>query len=180
MVGCCRVYGRLSHEGRRVGCPPWGCFYGILAHIYAGFGENYRKLRTAKSISTTEEWSWHFPSSSFWARPLVGPRTDSSTSMPYPGFEPGTFGSAAGFPNLFTAGRPFFMDFTWISLFKWISPNNLHSHTLDIVILVKNVSSVIKIAESLQNFFYEIRIFLAWNRTLYFTYIIFNAICSIM
>ena len=37
--------------------------------------------------------------------PLVGPRTDSSTSMPYPGFETGTFGSAAGFPNRFAACR---------------------------------------------------------------------------
>ena len=27
--------------------------------------------------------------------------------MPYPGFERGTFGSAAGFPNHFTAGRPY-------------------------------------------------------------------------
>ena len=30
---------------------------------------------------------------------------DSSTSMPYPGFEPGTSGTAAGFPNHFTAAR---------------------------------------------------------------------------
>ena len=50
-------------------------------------------------------WSGTPPSTSFWAQPLVGPRTNSSTSMPYPGFEPGTFGSAAGFPNHFTACR---------------------------------------------------------------------------
>ena len=35
--------------------------------------------------------------------PLVGPRTNSLTSMPYPGFEPGTLGTAAGFPSHFTA-----------------------------------------------------------------------------
>ena len=33
-------------------------------------------------------------------------KTDSLTSMPYPVFEPRTIGSAAGFPNHFTAGRP--------------------------------------------------------------------------
>ena len=35
--------------------------------------------------------------------PLVGPRTDSLTSMPYPGFGPGTFGLAAGSPNHYIA-----------------------------------------------------------------------------
>ena len=28
-----------------------------------------------------------------------GAKMDSLTSMPYPGFKPGTFGAAAGFPN---------------------------------------------------------------------------------
>ena len=36
-------------------------------------------------------------------QPLVGPRTDSLTSMPYPGFKPKTFGAAAGFSNYCTA-----------------------------------------------------------------------------
>ena len=66
------------------------------------FGENDWNLRTARSTSATEEWTWHFPSTSFWAQPFVGPTTDSSTSMRYPGFEPGTFGSATGFPDHFT------------------------------------------------------------------------------
>ena len=63
------------------------------------FGENHRKLRTARSTSATGNWTWHLPSTSFWAQLLVEPRTDSSTSMPYPGFEPGISGTAAGFPN---------------------------------------------------------------------------------
>ena len=33
------------------------------------------------------------------AQPLVRTKTDSLTSIPYPGFEPGTFGAAAGSPN---------------------------------------------------------------------------------
>ena len=33
------------------------------------------------------------------AQPQVEPRTDHLTTMPYPGFEPGTFGAAAGFSN---------------------------------------------------------------------------------
>ena len=37
------------------------------------------------------------------AQPLVGPRTENLTPMPYPGFEPGTFGEAAGSPNHCTA-----------------------------------------------------------------------------
>ena len=49
--------------------------------------------------------NWQLPSTSFWAQPLVEPRTDSSASMPYPVFQPGTFGSAADFPNRFTTGR---------------------------------------------------------------------------
>ena len=47
-----------------------------------------------------EDSTWHFPSTSFehrTAQPLVGPRTDSLTSMPSPGFEPRTFGSAGSF-----------------------------------------------------------------------------------
>ena len=35
-------------------------------------------------------------------QPLVD-KADSLTSMPYPGFEPGTFGAAAGFPGHYTA-----------------------------------------------------------------------------
>ena len=37
------------------------------------------------------------------AQPLVGPRTDSFNILSYPGFEPGTFGAAAGFPSYYTA-----------------------------------------------------------------------------
>ena len=37
------------------------------------------------------------------AQPLVGLRTDSLTSMPYPGLEPGTYNAAAGFPSHYTA-----------------------------------------------------------------------------
>ena len=33
------------------------------------------------------------------ALPLLGPRTDSLTSIPNPKFEPGTFSAAAGFPS---------------------------------------------------------------------------------
>ena len=53
-----------------------------------------------------EDSTWHFPSTSFerrTAQPLVGPRTDSLTFMPYPEFEPGTFGAAA----TTQFGRPF-------------------------------------------------------------------------
>ena len=44
------------------------------------------------------------------AQPLVGPRMDNLTSMLYPGFEPGTFGAAAGFPSHYTA---------WSTKFKY-------------------------------------------------------------
>ena len=37
------------------------------------------------------------------AQPLGGPRTDSFNFHPYPGFEPGTFNAAAGFPSHYTA-----------------------------------------------------------------------------
>ena len=52
-----------------------------------------------KSTSATGDWIWHLSSTSFLAQLLVEPRTYSSTSMPFPGFEPGTSGTAAGFPN---------------------------------------------------------------------------------
>ena len=80
----------------------------ILARIYASFRENHRKLRTARSASATGDWTWHLPFTSFKRRntqALVGLRTDSLTSIPYPGFKPGTFGASAGFPNHFTASR---------------------------------------------------------------------------
>ena len=41
--------------GLQVECPPWGSLYGIVARIYASFGENHGKLRTARSTSATEE-----------------------------------------------------------------------------------------------------------------------------
>ena len=44
-----------------------------------------RKLRTARSTSATEEWTWHLPSTSFWAQPLVGRRTDSFDIHALPG-----------------------------------------------------------------------------------------------
>ena len=44
-----------------VGWPPWGSFQGILARIYASFGENNGKLRTARSTNATGDWTWHLP-----------------------------------------------------------------------------------------------------------------------
>ena len=38
-------------------------------------------------------------------RAATGGAKDGQLDMPYPGLEPGTFGSAADFPNHFTAGR---------------------------------------------------------------------------
>ena len=43
-------------------------FYGILAHIYARFGENHGKLRTTRSISATGDWTRHFPFTSLESR----------------------------------------------------------------------------------------------------------------
>ena len=37
------------------------------------------------------------------AQSLVGPKTDSLKFMPYPGFEPGTFGATADSPSHSTA-----------------------------------------------------------------------------
>ena len=73
-------------------CLPWGSFYGIPVRIYPSFRENLGKIRTARSTSVTGDWTRHFPSTSFecrTAQSLVGIRTDSLTSMPYPVFEPG-------------------------------------------------------------------------------------------
>ena len=39
--------------GLWVGCPPLTSLEGILARIYASFGENHGKLRTARSTSAT-------------------------------------------------------------------------------------------------------------------------------
>ena len=89
--------------GLWVKCPLWGSFQGILAHIYSSFRENHGKLRTARSSSATKEWAWHLPSTNFPAHPLMRPRTESLTSVPFPGFEPRTFRVAAGFPNDYTA-----------------------------------------------------------------------------
>ena len=38
------------YVGLCVGCPPWGSFQGILAHMYASFGKEQGKLRTARLI----------------------------------------------------------------------------------------------------------------------------------
>ena len=49
-----------------------------------------------------EDSTWHFPSTNFerrTAQSVVGTRTGSLTSMPYPGIEPGTFSAAAGTPS---------------------------------------------------------------------------------
>ena len=67
--------------------------------------KNHEKHWALRSTSMTEKWTWHLKSTNFWAQPLVELRTDSLTAMPNPGFDPGTFCVAAGFPNHFTAGR---------------------------------------------------------------------------
>ena len=41
--------------GQWVGCPPWGSFSGIVARIYASFGENHEKLKTARSTRAIED-----------------------------------------------------------------------------------------------------------------------------
>ena len=75
------------------------------------FGENDGKLQTVGSTSTTgvKPGTSRLPVlKRRTAQPLVGPRTGTVlTSMPYPGFEPGTFGKTAGFPNYCTAWSAF-------------------------------------------------------------------------
>ena len=56
-------------------CPSWGSLLGIIACIYASFGENHGKHRTARSTRATEDWTWHLPFTSFERRtapPLGG------------------------------------------------------------------------------------------------------------
>ena len=59
VVLCCVVGVIADYLKRDLGswvkCPPWGSFQEILARIYASFGENRGKLRTARSTSATEE-----------------------------------------------------------------------------------------------------------------------------
>ena len=43
------------------GMPSEGVFKGILACIFASFGENHGKRRTARSTSATVNFSRHFP-----------------------------------------------------------------------------------------------------------------------
>ena len=91
---------RLWDLGQQGECPPLGLSKGSV--FYSSFGENQGKLQTTKSTSTTKDGTWHLPSANFQhgvAQPLVGPRTDSLTSMPYPVLKPGTFSAATGFFN---------------------------------------------------------------------------------
>ena len=56
-------------------CPPWAFIKGTLDRIYASFGENNGKLRTARPTSATECWSWCLSSSRFEGKttqPLMG------------------------------------------------------------------------------------------------------------
>ena len=58
--------------------PPRGSFWGIIARIYANFGENHGKIRTARSSSVAGDWTWHLSSASFerkTTQPLVEPWT---------------------------------------------------------------------------------------------------------
>ena len=54
VVGC-RIKANclLLEPGPAEGVLSLGSFYGILARIYASFGENHEKLRTARSTSST-------------------------------------------------------------------------------------------------------------------------------
>ena len=47
------------------GVPSVGVFLRDPSSIYASFGDNNGKLRTASSTSATEDWTWHLPSTSF-------------------------------------------------------------------------------------------------------------------
>ena len=45
----------MGDLGLWVGCPRWRSFLGSLASVFASFGENHGKPRTARSTSATEE-----------------------------------------------------------------------------------------------------------------------------
>ena len=49
------------------------------------------------------------------AQPLAGPKTGSLASMPYPRYEPGTFGAAASFSSNHTACSAVKFRIKWIS-----------------------------------------------------------------
>ena len=66
---------RLWDLGLQGECPPWGSFSWILAGIYTSFRENHGKLRKAMLTSTTGNWTWHLPSTSFERR-TVRPREE--------------------------------------------------------------------------------------------------------
>ena len=75
----------------------------VLGGISKGSQPVSKRVSEKKPLSAI--WTRRFPSTSFerrTARPLVGPRTDSLTSMPYPGFKFRTF------------GRPWTNDNNWI------------------------------------------------------------------
>ena len=54
--------GSYSLQGKY---PLWESFWGILARIYASFGENQGKFRMARSTNTTGDWTWYIPFTSF-------------------------------------------------------------------------------------------------------------------
>ena len=98
----------LTGEPRPMGgMPSAGVFLRDLSPYFRKFRENHVKLQTVKSASATGDENLTLSVNQFLelrtAQPLLGPRKDSLTSIPYPGFEPRTFGVADGFPNHYTA-----------------------------------------------------------------------------
>ena len=66
----CRIKGNCPHmgPGPTGGVPSVWVFLRDPNPIYAWFGENHGKLRTARFTSATRDWSWHLPSTSFESR----------------------------------------------------------------------------------------------------------------
>ena len=84
------------------------------------------------------------------AQPLVGPKMDNVTSMLYPGFEPGTFGGAAGSPNLYTAWSAQNRDFEVVFLNSATFLNIFWVHMCDFILtlLCKSITLFRKVKNS--------------------------------
>ena len=102
-------------------CPPWGVFLRDPIPYLREFRRKPQKTPNGQVDKSDQRMNLAIPVYQFLSAAASGAKDGHLTSMPYPVFEPGTFGVAAGSPSHYTAWSAFvcFSFYWWFAYQSW-------------------------------------------------------------